>query len=86
MTSSISKFQGSTNSDAEQRIGDLCAWIRQNCQRRITWEDLTAQSGLTHKELILLFSLHMKTTPMAFIRTCKDAEEKSSQPTQPPAS
>jgi len=80
---SISKLQNLIKPENEVHIRDLCEWIRANCHHRITWNDLIAQSGFSHKDLITLFGTYMKTTPMAFVRHCQSASFKSDSIQQP---
>ena len=65
----------SMSNDALTRIDALCSWIEQNHAQDIGWEDLTRQSGFTHKELIALFQAHKKTTPMWFIRQVREGAQ-----------
>lgn len=51
-----------------KQIDDLCQWIEFNCEQTIGWSQLIFQSGLQHKQLIELFKVHKKQTPMAFVR------------------
>ncbi len=39
----------------------------------ITWEILTLLSGLSQSELVTKFSIHLKTTPMTYIRKCMES-------------
>jgi AraC-like DNA-binding protein len=52
----------------EERIDRLCQWIRDHAHANPGWAELMAQSGFNHRELIWLFNLYRKTTPMAYIR------------------
>ena len=61
--------------DTSSRIDSLCDWIEQNHAQPIGWEDLTRQSGFTHKELISLFQAYKKTTPMWFIRQARESRQ-----------
>lgn len=75
----VTKLQNMLAAENEARLRVLCDWIRIQCdQQRITWEALSAQSGFSHKDLITLFSIHLKTTPMAFIRQCQLAKDPKS--------
>lgn len=65
----------STSNDALSRIDALCSWIEQNHAQDIGWEDLTRQSGFTHKELIAMFQTYKKTTPMWFIRQVRESAQ-----------
>ena len=54
------------------RLEALCDWIENNSDSIIGWDDLTKQSGFTHKELIDIFQLHKKTKPMSHIKKVRD--------------
>jgi len=54
-----------------KQIDDLCQWIEFNCDQSIGWNQLIVQSGLQHKQLIELFKIYKKQTPMAFIRNVR---------------
>ena len=64
-----------TASNAE-RIEALCVWIAENCDSSIGWEQLSKQSGLSHKELISLFQIHKHQTPMAYIKNVREQKKK----------
>ena len=63
-----SKYDNLLNPINQKKIDDLCQSISENCDSPLGWEQLTKLSGFTHKELIALFQLYKKTTPMAFIK------------------
>ncbi len=69
-----------TNAD---QIQQLCDWIESNIDSTIGWEELKRQSGLSHKELINLFQIHKKSTPMLFIRQCRQQRQSSLGNTSP---
>jgi transcriptional regulator GlxA family with amidase domain len=55
----------------QKKIDDLCKFISENCDGSLGWEQLTKLSGFSHKELIALFHLYKKTSPMAFIKQAR---------------
>lgn len=57
--------------EQEEQLKSICAWIEAHCQQPIAWADLCSFSGLSHQQLVRLFMIHKKTTPMAYIRQCK---------------
>ena len=49
--------------------------------KTIGFEDLTRQSGFDVNELMTLFGVYKKTTPMGFVRFCREMEkQKREQP------
>jgi AraC-like DNA-binding protein len=59
-----------------ERVESLCAWINENYDSVIGWEQLSKHSGLSHKELISLFQIHKHQTPMAFIKNVREQKKK----------
>ena len=59
-----------------EKIEALCVWIAENCDSSIGWEQLSKQSGLSHKELISLFQIHQHQTPMAYIKNVREQKKK----------
>ena len=59
-----------------KRVEALCVWIAENCDSSIGWEQLSKQSGLSHKELISLFQIHKHQTPMAYIKNVREQKKK----------
>ena len=57
--------------EQEEQLNAICAWIEAQCQLPITWVDLCNISGLSHQQLVRLFMIHKKTTPMAYMRQCQ---------------
>ena len=77
----LSPFIKKTNallaaSNAE-KIEALCAWIAENYDSTISWEDLTKNSGFSHNELISLFQVYKQQTPMAYIRGVRQQKNAS---------
>ena len=59
-----------------ERVEALYVWIAENCDSSIGWEQLSKQSGLSHKELISLFQIHKRQTPMAYIKNVREQKKK----------
>ena len=57
--------------DTSEQLDEICRWIDEHSQEQITWEDLTRASGLDHRLLVKLFQIHKKTTPMTYLRQCR---------------
>jgi AraC-like DNA-binding protein len=77
----VSPFIKKTNallaaSNAE-KIEALCAWIAENHDGTISWDDLTKNSGFSHNELISLFQVYKQQTPMAYIRGVRQQKNAS---------
>jgi len=68
-----------TASDSD-KIEALCIWIAENSDTHIGWDQLSEQSGLSYKELIMQFQLYKQQTPMAFIRHVKEQKKTSLKP------
>ena len=75
----ISKVQSLLTPENENRIKMLCQWIQANGGKSLAWIDLTNQSGLSHKELIVLFKTYLKTTPMAYVRKAQSKSDLSAE-------
>ena len=77
----ISKSKQFLSAETEQKLNQLCAWIEANYAKTIGFEDLTRQSGFDVNELMTLFGVYKKTTPMGFVRFCREMEkQKREQP------
>ena len=63
----------------EEKINRLCVWISENCDDPIDWGQLTRASGLPHNDLIHIFKAHKKTTPMIYVRRCREAKANNHQ-------
>ncbi len=59
-----------------EKIESLCLWISVNFETSIGWEQLTDQSGLSHKDLIPLFQIHKHQTPMAYIKNVREQKKR----------
>jgi AraC-like DNA-binding protein len=68
-----------TTSDPD-KIEALCIWIAENSDTDIGWDQLSEQSGLSHKELIKQFQLYKQQTPMAFLRHVKEQKKTFLKP------
>ena len=49
-------------------LNHLCEWIDANIGQPIGWTELIAHSGMDHLELQKQFIVHLKTSPMQWIR------------------
>lgn len=68
----INKLQRMVNEVNERRVRELCDWMAANCDGPVGWDALTAQSGLSHRDLITLFEVYVKTSPMTYLRRCRE--------------
>ncbi len=75
----ISKSKKFLSTETEQKINQLCAWIEANCANPIGFEDLTRQSGFDVNELMTLFGVYKKTSPMGYVRFCREMEKKKKE-------
>jgi transcriptional regulator GlxA family with amidase domain len=75
----INKSKQFLKEETEQKINQLCAWIEQNCANPISFADLTLQSGFDVNELMTLLGVYKKTTPMAFVRFCREMEKRKKE-------
>jgi len=73
---SVNKINALLTAANSEKIEALCVWLAENCDSSITWERLSTQSGLTHKELISLFQIHKHQTPMAYIKNVREQKKK----------
>ncbi len=79
----INKSKQFLTPEIEQKVNQLCAWIESNCANPIGFEELTKQSGFDVNELMTLFGVYKKTTPMGYVRFCREmAKRKALAPTQ----
>lgn len=60
-------------------IEDLCVWIDENCDSLIGWEQLSKDSGLSHKDLIAFFQLYKHQTPMVYLRQVRNHKKAMSE-------
>ena len=75
--SRIYKISTILTASTTEKVEALCVWIAENCDSSIGWDQLSKQSGFSHKELITLFQLYKQKTPMAFIRQVREQKKKS---------
>jgi AraC-like DNA-binding protein len=61
------QYSGDMTSPREQ-VAQLCHWIDDHIHEVIGWDDLTRQSGMDHKWLMVSFNKYKATTPMTWIR------------------
>lgn len=74
-TNGVNQFVESPN---KALLDELCLWINNNLNNEISWAELVSESKLTHSELQFLFSKHLKTTPMTYIRRRREESKKAS--------
>ena len=74
-TNGVNQFVESPN---KALLDELCLWIDNNLNNEISWAELVSKSKLTHSELQFLFSKHLKTTPMTYIRRRREESKKAS--------
>ena len=77
----ISKSKLFLSPETEQKVHQLCAWIEQNCDKPIGFEELTRQSGFEVGDLMTLFGVYKKTSPMGYVRFCREVAKRKEQPT-----
>ena len=85
VTSRISRVPTILTASNSEKIEALCVWITENSDVNLGWDQLSKQSGFSHKELIVLFQLTKQQTPMAYIRQVR-VHKKNSAPTHPQSS
>ena len=56
MRSATKKRSPPSNSNA-MRLGELCAWITEDCEQTLGWPQLTNKSGFSRERLVELFQL-----------------------------
>ena len=76
MTNSINKINTVLADYKPEKIDALCVWVAENCDNPIGWAQLSKESGLTHQELISLFQIHKRQTPMAYIMNVREQKKK----------
>ena len=74
--SRVTKISTIFTASNSERVEALCVWITENYDSTIGWEQLSKQSGLSHKELISLFQIHKHQTPMAYIKNVREQKKK----------
>ena len=58
-------------------LDELCLWIDNNLKNEIGWAELVSESKLSLSEIQFLFSKHLKTTPMTYIRRRREESKKT---------
>lgn len=81
----INKLQSMVNDANERRIRELCEWMAAHCDRPLGWDALTAQSGFSHRDLMTLFEIYVKTSPMTYLRRCRE-DRRMTSPAKGPGS
>jgi transcriptional regulator GlxA family with amidase domain len=76
MTNSVNKTNTFLTDFNSEKINALCVWIAENCDNPIGWTQLSKESGLTHQELISLFQILKRQTPMAYIMNVREQKKK----------
>lgn len=77
-------YDNALNPKNQELIDRLCLAIAENCDKTLGWEQLTKLSGLSHKDLIVLFQLYKQTTPMAFIKHARHLKKINAAGTNQP--
>jgi hypothetical protein len=80
--SRVFRVQTILTASNSEKIEALCVWISENSDGNLGWDQLSVQSGFTHKELITLFQLNKQQTPMAYIRQVRE-HKKNTATTHP---
>ena len=65
---STTKKRSPLSASNAKRLDELCVWITENFDQTLGWTQLTNKSGFSKEQLVELFLLYKKVTPMAFIR------------------
>ena len=73
----VTKIKTILTASNSEKIEALCIWIAENCDSSIGWDQLSKQSGFSHKELITFFQFYKQQKPMAFIRQVREQKKKS---------
>ena len=61
-------FNPYSEANNKQLLDELRIYISNNLDKKIGWTELIKQSKLSHTQLQFLFSKHLQTTPMTYIR------------------
>lgn len=61
----------------KRKAEELCVWVNAHLNEPIELKDLVVTSGLTHFEILKIFSIHFRTTPMQWIRQQRDLQSQS---------
>jgi len=60
-------------SDHKKKFEALCLWIDAHNGEPVGWQELMTESGLDHQTINALFRKYKSTTPMAWIRSKREA-------------
>ena len=63
-----------------EQVAQLCHWIDAHINETIGWADLTRQSGMDYKWLMVNFNKYKATTPMTWIRERREQLNASAAP------
>ena len=65
---STTKKRSPLSASNAKKLGELCAWITEDCEQTLGWTQLTNKSGFSREQLIDLFQLYKQVTPLTFVR------------------
>lgn len=60
----------------KQKAEELCVWVNANLDKSIELKDLVEASELSHFEILRIFSIYFRTTPMQWIRQQRELQGK----------
>ena len=67
MSSKNYKSVSEKNEFEKRKAEELCVWVNANLDKPIELKDLVEASELSHIEILRIFSVYFKTTPMQWI-------------------
>jgi hypothetical protein len=76
------------NKFEKRKAEELCVWVNAHLDEPIELKDLVEASGLNHFEILRIFSIYFRTTPMQWIRQQRELHGQGktyfelNQPTQ----
>ena len=74
---STTKKRSPLSASNANKLGELCAWITEDCEQTLGWTQLTNKSGFSKEQLIDLFQLYKQVTPMAFVRHVREQRKNN---------
>jgi len=74
---STTKKRSPLSASNAKKLGELCAWITEDCEQILGWTQLTNKSGFSKEQLIDLFQLYKQVTPMAFVRHVREQRKNN---------
>ncbi len=74
---STTKKRSPLSASNAKKLGELCAWITEDCEQTLGWTQLTNKSGFSKEQLIDLFQLYKQVTPMAFVRHVREQRKNN---------